>query len=98
MLSTVPVTKLSMPMTLWPRAISKSVKCDPKNPAAPVTTEVNCFFFIESKWSVAGAAGHGKGNKMEGGDNNKTDAHLLCPRSGEHGWDGPQQYFKIEPQ
>src|SRR6266436_2855554 len=40
MLSTEPVTKLSMPMTLWPRARSKSVKCEPRKPAAPVTTEV----------------------------------------------------------
>src|SRR5207248_1142377 len=41
-LSTEPVTKLSMPMTLCPRASNKSVKCDPRKPAAPVTTEVGC--------------------------------------------------------
>src|SRR6266446_1765474 len=40
MLSTVPVTKLSMPMTLWPRARRRSVRCEPRKPAAPVTTEV----------------------------------------------------------
>ena len=49
MLSTEPVTKLSMPMTLWPRARSKSARCEPRNPAAPVTTEVGCGFFIQGK-------------------------------------------------
>src|SRR5690242_21796131 len=38
MLFTVPVTRLSMPITRWPRLSSKSVKCEPRNPAAPVTT------------------------------------------------------------
>src|SRR5215469_16426796 len=42
MLSTDPVTKLSIAITLCPRASSRSVKCEPRNPAAPVTTEVFC--------------------------------------------------------
>src|SRR5664279_4602584 len=42
MLSTLPVTKLSMPMILWPRASSRSTRCEPRKPAAPVTTEVGC--------------------------------------------------------
>src|SRR5882724_869031 len=44
MLSTDPVTKLSMPITLWPRDSSRSVRCDPRKPAAPVTTEVGLDF------------------------------------------------------
>src|SRR5260221_6100353 len=43
MLSTEPVTKLSRPMTLWPRDRSRSVRCEPRKPAAPVTTEVGCL-------------------------------------------------------
>src|SRR5664280_1762689 len=46
MLSTEPVTKLSMPMTWWPRARSKSARCEPRKPAAPVTTDVAGLFFI----------------------------------------------------
>src|SRR5271170_5255015 len=49
MLSTEPVTKLSRPMTLCPSDSSRSVKCEPRNPAAPVTTEVGCLFFIIGK-------------------------------------------------
>src|SRR5437899_2287638 len=40
-LSTAPVTKLSIAMTLCPRASSRSVKWEPRKPAAPVTTLVN---------------------------------------------------------
>src|SRR5665213_4458538 len=61
MLSTLPVTKLSMPMTLWPRAKSKSVKCEPRNPAAPVTTEVSCFFFIKNLFRAGAAQNGGNG-------------------------------------
>jgi hypothetical protein len=32
-------TKLSIPTTLWPRDRRRSTRCDPKKPAAPVTTE-----------------------------------------------------------
>src|SRR5438552_1761938 len=41
MLSTVPVTKLSIPTTLWPCLRSRSIRCEPRNPAAPVTTELD---------------------------------------------------------
>src|SRR5438132_560469 len=44
MLSTVPVTRLSMAITLWSRLSSKSTRCDPRNPAPPVTTEVGGTF------------------------------------------------------
>src|SRR5450631_375014 len=50
MLSTEPVTKLSRPMTLWPRDNSRSVKCEPRNPAAPVTTDAGFSFFIKAGW------------------------------------------------
>src|SRR5437870_13662726 len=43
-LSTLPVTRLSMTMTLWPRSNSRSTRCEPRNPAPPVTTEVGCWF------------------------------------------------------
>ena len=33
-------TKLSMPMTLWPRVMRRSARCEPRKPAAPVTSEV----------------------------------------------------------
>src|ERR1039458_3453487 len=51
MLSTAPVTKLSMPTTLCPRANNRSTRCEPRKPAAPVTTEVGpdeerCFAFL----------------------------------------------------
>src|SRR5476649_937355 len=36
MFSRCPVTKLSSPTTEWPAAINRSVRCDPRNPAAPV--------------------------------------------------------------
>src|SRR5439155_15275195 len=43
-LSTLPVTRLSMAMTLWPRSNSRSTRCEPRNPAPPVTTDVGCWF------------------------------------------------------
>src|SRR2546422_513537 len=43
-LSTLPVTRLSMAMTLWPRSNSRSTRCEPRNPAPPVTTDVGCCF------------------------------------------------------
>src|ERR1700683_1815748 len=43
-LSPEPVTKLSMAMTLWPRASRRSQRWEPKKPAPPVTTEVGWFF------------------------------------------------------
>src|ERR1019366_9527165 len=48
MLSTLPVTKLSMPITLCPRDSSRSTRFEPRKPAAPVTTEVgrDCFEFV----------------------------------------------------
>src|SRR5436190_17000791 len=46
MLATEPVTKLSMAMTLWPRASSKSTRCDPRKPAPPVTTETGRRFEV----------------------------------------------------
>src|ERR1017187_3933890 len=39
MLSPRPVTKLSRPMTLWPRARCRSVRCGPRQAAGPETTE-----------------------------------------------------------
>ena len=41
-----PIDYLKIPMTLCPRESSRSVRCEPRNPAAPVTTDVSCFFFI----------------------------------------------------
>src|ERR1051325_565156 len=38
MLVMSPVRRLSMPTTEWPRSSSASQRCDPMNPAAPVTT------------------------------------------------------------
>src|SRR5688500_2080306 len=38
MLARSPVQRLSMPTTLSPRSRSRSQRCDPRNPAAPVTT------------------------------------------------------------
>jgi hypothetical protein len=53
MLSTLPVMKLSMAMTRWPRASSRSARCEPRKPAAPVTTEVGWserdFYFNDIK-------------------------------------------------
>src|SRR5438067_4578458 len=39
MLAAFPVTKLSIAMTRCPSANRRSVRCDPRNPAPPVTTE-----------------------------------------------------------
>src|ERR1035438_8975332 len=50
MLSTEPVTKLSRPMTLWPRDKTRSVRCEPRKPAAPVMTEMGLGFFIDDTW------------------------------------------------
>src|SRR4051812_41269174 len=38
MLSTLPVSRLSMPTTVQPRSSSVSDRCDPMKPAAPVMT------------------------------------------------------------
>ena len=38
MLSTLPVTRLSMATTSSPRSSSASQRCEPRNPAPPVTT------------------------------------------------------------
>src|SRR4051812_50115571 len=40
MLRSDPVTRLSTQVTRWPRARRASQRCDPRNPAPPVTTEV----------------------------------------------------------
>ena len=40
-----PVIKLSIPTTRHPSAINLSHKCEPKNPAAPVTTTLFIFPF-----------------------------------------------------
>src|SRR2546421_9711614 len=37
MLASVPVSRLSTQMTRWPRRRSSSHRCDPRNPAPPVT-------------------------------------------------------------
>src|SRR5438874_2638475 len=42
MLAALPVTRLSIAITRWPSAIKRSVKCEPKKPAPPVTTETTC--------------------------------------------------------
>src|SRR5215469_6706172 len=44
----LPVIRLSMAITRWPSASKRSVRCDPKKPAAPVTTETgwDCFLAI----------------------------------------------------
>src|SRR5438552_4155774 len=36
MFADLPVMKLSTPITEWPCASSRSVRCDPRKPAAPV--------------------------------------------------------------
>src|ERR1044071_3662750 len=38
-----PVRKLSIPTTEWPRLSSASHRCDPMNPAAPVTTDLRMY-------------------------------------------------------
>src|SRR5215831_8628951 len=38
MFAVSPVSRLSMPMTAYPRSSSVSARCDPMNPAAPVIT------------------------------------------------------------
>src|SRR3954454_22650921 len=40
MLAREPVSKLSTQITRWPRRSSSSQRCDPRNPAPPVTTQV----------------------------------------------------------
>ena len=40
MLARLPVIRLSIAITLCPSARSRSVRCEPRNPAPPVTTEV----------------------------------------------------------
>src|SRR5687767_7454076 len=40
MLARDPVSKLSTQMTRWPRPSSSSQRCDPRNPAPPVTRQV----------------------------------------------------------
>src|SRR5918996_1607877 len=40
MLARDPVSKLSTQITRWPRASSSSQRCDPRNPAPPVTRQV----------------------------------------------------------
>src|SRR5919106_3155117 len=40
MLARDPVSKLSTQMTRWPRRSSSSHRCDPRNPAPPVTRQV----------------------------------------------------------
>src|SRR3990172_1439821 len=41
MLSTLPVTKLSIATTWWPSWSRRSQRCEPTNPAPPVTTILN---------------------------------------------------------
>src|SRR5687768_18477677 len=40
MLAREPVSKLSTQITRWPRRSSSSHRCDPRNPAPPVTRQV----------------------------------------------------------
>ena len=40
MFSSVPVSRLSTQSTRWPSASRRSQRCEPRNPAPPVTTEV----------------------------------------------------------
>src|SRR5918992_2123563 len=40
MLARDPVSKLSTQITRWPRLSSSSQRCDPRNPAPPVTRQV----------------------------------------------------------
>src|ERR671924_261194 len=40
MLARDPVSKLSTQITRWPRCSSSSHRCDPRNPAPPVTRQV----------------------------------------------------------
>ena len=40
MFSSDPVSRLSMQITRLPRSSSSSHRCDPRNPAPPVTTQV----------------------------------------------------------
>src|SRR4051812_46585580 len=52
------VTRLSTHSTRWPRAISASHRCDPRNPAPPVTSEVGtrCMLVGEDAVDARGAA------------------------------------------
>lgn len=44
MFAMLPVIRLSIPITRWPSASRRSVRCEPRNPAPPVTTEIGCGF------------------------------------------------------
>ena len=44
MFDTEPVTRLSMPTTRWPFDNSRSLRCEPRKPAAPVMTDVGGEF------------------------------------------------------
>ena len=46
MLSTLPVMRLSIQITFNPSLSNLSQRCDPKNPAPPVTTAVCIFIYL----------------------------------------------------
>src|SRR5580704_387083 len=84
-LSTEPVTKLSMAMTLWPRARRRSHKWEPRKPAPPVMTEVGCFFielFLDLRGIVVNSYRTAAGMVFA----RKTKAKLIVPRNREGRW------------
>src|ERR1700722_10180434 len=95
MLFTEPVTKLSRPITLWPRDKSRSVKCEPRKPAAPVMTEVGfwsgvlSFFKRDMDKEVAATAW--KSRVRIGG------CQLFRAGAAQHGRQGAQQNFQVKP-
>ena len=56
MLASEPVSRLSTQMTRWSRASSASQRCEPRNPAPPVTTEVGIGVMLPGSGDRSGDA------------------------------------------
>src|SRR5262245_27445676 len=99
MLSTLPVTRLSMAMTLWPRSNNRSTKCEPRNPAPPVTTDVGwlpdlccCVLRILRDRTVRVSLRDRQVGQVS------VRLPLLGTRSKQNNGNRPAEYLEVKPQ
>src|SRR5665647_1991107 len=73
MFSSVPVSRLSRQMTRWPFSSRYSHRCDPRNPAPPVTTDV-----VMRVLSICTSRTHDRAGRSP------HDVHVALERPGLH--------------
>src|SRR5262245_42401879 len=100
MLSTEPVTKLSMAMTLWPRASSRSTRWEPRKPAPPVTTEVGLpgerDDFLVRDMGFSNSRRERSRQNLFATKGGKSG--LFRARPDENDGDGAPEDFQVQPQ